>query len=107
MQDNEKQPVADAIDQPEQAATAGDAPEAAAESLLGYIYDLCVGTAGETDGTRFFPLVATIFVFVLFQNVSASGMFVQEGINVVCFVFVLHQMSLFSSWIGWLIFGMI
>ena len=34
MQDNEKQPVADAIDQPEQAATAGDAPEAAAENLL-------------------------------------------------------------------------
>ncbi len=38
-----------------------------AESLLGFVYDLCTGTAGEKDGRTFFPLVATIFLFVLFN----------------------------------------
>jgi F-type H+-transporting ATPase subunit a len=41
------------------------------ESLLGYIYDLCVGTAGEKDGRKFFPMVATIFLFVLFNAILA------------------------------------
>ena len=38
-----------------------------AESLLGFVYDLCVSTAGEKDGRAFFPFVATIFLFVLFN----------------------------------------
>jgi F-type H+-transporting ATPase subunit a len=38
-----------------------------AESLFGFIYDLCVSTAGEKDGRTFFPFVATIFLFVLFN----------------------------------------
>ena len=41
------------------------------ESILGYIYDLCTGTAGEKDGRKFFPLVATIFLFVLFNALLA------------------------------------
>jgi F-type H+-transporting ATPase subunit a len=41
------------------------------ESILGYIHDLCTGTAGERDGRRFFPLVATIFLFVLFNALLA------------------------------------
>ncbi len=41
------------------------------ESLLGYVYDLCVSTAGEKDGRKFFPLVATIFLFVLFNALLA------------------------------------
>jgi F-type H+-transporting ATPase subunit a len=41
------------------------------ESILGYIYDLCVGTAGEKDGRKFFPMVATIFLFVLFNALLA------------------------------------
>jgi F-type H+-transporting ATPase subunit a len=38
-----------------------------AESLLGFVYDLCTGTAGEKTGRTFFPFVATIFLFVLFN----------------------------------------
>jgi F-type H+-transporting ATPase subunit a len=34
------------------------------ENTLGWIYELCAGTAGEKDGRKFFPLVATIFLFV-------------------------------------------
>jgi F0F1-type ATP synthase membrane subunit a len=45
--------------------------QSAAESLIGYIYDLCVGTAGEKDGRKFFPFVATIFLFVLFNALLA------------------------------------
>ncbi|MCL2615635.1 MAG: F0F1 ATP synthase subunit A, partial [Dehalococcoidia bacterium] len=45
--------------------------QSAAESVLGYIYDLCVSTAGEKDGRKFFPLVATIFLFVLFNALLA------------------------------------
>jgi len=37
------------------------------ESLLGFVYNLTVGIAGEKDGRRFFPLVATIFLFVGFN----------------------------------------
>ncbi len=37
------------------------------ESLLGFVYNLVVGIAGEKDGRRFFPLVATIFLFVGFN----------------------------------------
>ncbi|MCL1886202.1 MAG: F0F1 ATP synthase subunit A [Dehalococcoidia bacterium] len=45
--------------------------QSAAESILGYIYNLCVNTAGEKDGRKFFPLVATIFLFVLFNALLA------------------------------------
>jgi F-type H+-transporting ATPase subunit a len=38
-----------------------------AESLLGFVADLCTSTAGEKDGRMFFPFVATIFLFVLFN----------------------------------------
>lgn len=37
------------------------------ESLLGFVYNLVVSIAGEKDGRRFFPLVATIFMFVGFN----------------------------------------
>ncbi|MCL2678948.1 MAG: F0F1 ATP synthase subunit A [Dehalococcoidia bacterium] len=41
--------------------------QSVAESILGYIYNLCVNTAGEKDGRKFFPLVATLFLFILFS----------------------------------------
>jgi F-type H+-transporting ATPase subunit a len=41
--------------------------QSAAESIFGFIADLCTSTAGEKDGAKFFPLVATIFLFVLFN----------------------------------------
>jgi F-type H+-transporting ATPase subunit a len=41
--------------------------QAAFEFLLGWLYDLCVSVAGEVNGRRFFPVVATIFLFVGFN----------------------------------------
>jgi F-type H+-transporting ATPase subunit a len=41
--------------------------QAAFESLLGWLYDFCCGAAGEKNGRLFFPLVATIFLFVAFN----------------------------------------
>ncbi len=41
--------------------------QAAFEFLIGWLYDLCVSVAGETNGRRFFPVVATIFLFVAFN----------------------------------------
>jgi F-type H+-transporting ATPase subunit a len=41
--------------------------QAAFEFLLGWLYDLCCGVAGEENGRRFFPVVATIFLFVAFN----------------------------------------
>jgi F-type H+-transporting ATPase subunit a len=37
------------------------------EFLVGWLYDLCVSVAGEENGRRFFPVVATIFLFVAFN----------------------------------------
>ncbi len=37
------------------------------EFLLGWIFDLCNSIAGEKNGRRFFPVVCTIFLFVLFN----------------------------------------
>lgn len=37
------------------------------EFFLGWIYDLCQTVAGEKNGRRFFPLVVTIFLFVMFN----------------------------------------
>jgi F-type H+-transporting ATPase subunit a len=37
------------------------------EFLLGWIFDLCNSIAGEKNGRKFFPVVCTIFVFVLFN----------------------------------------
>ena len=37
------------------------------EFLLGWLYDFCCSAAGEKDGRRFFPVVATIFLFVGFN----------------------------------------
>jgi len=41
--------------------------QAAFEFLLGWIYDLCKSIAGEENGRRFFPFIATIFLFVAFN----------------------------------------
>jgi len=41
--------------------------QAAFEFLLGWIYDLCGSIAGEENGRRFFPVICTIFLFVLFN----------------------------------------
>jgi len=35
------------------------------ESVHGYLYDFCKQVAGEKNGRRFFPIVATIFLFVV------------------------------------------
>ena len=37
------------------------------ELALGWIYDLCQTIAGEVNGRKFFPVVCTIFLFVLFN----------------------------------------
>jgi F-type H+-transporting ATPase subunit a len=37
------------------------------EFILGWIYDLCKSIAGEKNGRKFFPVVCTIFLFVLFN----------------------------------------
>ena len=41
--------------------------QAAFESLIGWVYDLCRSVAGEENGRRFFPVVTTIFLFVGFN----------------------------------------
>lgn len=41
--------------------------QSAFEFLLGWLYDLCQRVAGEVYGRRFFPVVATIFLFVAFN----------------------------------------
>jgi F-type H+-transporting ATPase subunit a len=41
--------------------------QAAFEFIVGFIYDLCCSVAGEKNGRRFFPIVATIFLFVGFN----------------------------------------
>ena len=41
--------------------------QAAFEFLLGWVYELCQGIAGEENGRRFFPFVTTIFLFVAFN----------------------------------------
>ncbi len=35
------------------------------ESVLGWLYDFCKEVAGEKNGRRFFPVVTTIFLFVI------------------------------------------
>ena len=39
--------------------------QAAAEFIIGYLYNFCTDIAGDKYGRRFFPLVATIFLFVI------------------------------------------
>ncbi len=41
--------------------------QAAFEFLIGWLYDLCRSVAGDKDGRTFFPIVATIFLFVAFN----------------------------------------
>jgi len=41
--------------------------QAAFEFLLGWIFDLCNSIAGEENGRKFFPIICTIFLFVLFN----------------------------------------
>jgi F-type H+-transporting ATPase subunit a len=41
--------------------------QAAFEFVLGWIYDLCKSVAGEKNGRKFFPVICTIFLFVLFN----------------------------------------
>jgi len=39
--------------------------QSAFEFLLGWLYSFCQEVAGEENGRRFFPIVATIFLFVI------------------------------------------
>ena len=41
--------------------------QAVFEFLVGWLHDLCTQVAGEKNGRRFFPVVATIFLFVGFN----------------------------------------
>jgi len=41
--------------------------QAAFEFLLGWLYNLCTSVAGEENGRKFFPLIATLFLFVGFN----------------------------------------
>ncbi len=41
--------------------------QSAFEFLLGWLYNLCQDVAGEENGRKFFPVVATIFLFVAFN----------------------------------------
>jgi F-type H+-transporting ATPase subunit a len=41
--------------------------QAAFEFMIGWIFDLCQSVAGDENGRRFFPVVCTIFLFVLFN----------------------------------------
>jgi F-type H+-transporting ATPase subunit a len=41
--------------------------QSAFEFLLGWLYNLCQRVAGEENGRKFFPVVATIFLFVAFN----------------------------------------
>ena len=41
--------------------------QSAFEFLLGWLYNLCQSVAGEKNGRMFFPVVATIFLFVAFN----------------------------------------
>jgi F-type H+-transporting ATPase subunit a len=41
--------------------------QAAFEFLVGWLYDFCKSIAGEENGRRFFPVIASIFLFVLFN----------------------------------------
>jgi F-type H+-transporting ATPase subunit a len=54
------------------------------EGIIGWIYDLCVSATDEKDGRTFFPLVATIFLFVIFNALFAllpgvSSLVIHEG----------------------------
>ena len=40
------------------------------EAIIEAFYNIVVSVAGEENGRRFFPLVATIFFFILFSNYS-------------------------------------
>jgi len=39
--------------------------QVAAEFIIGYLYNFCTDIAGDKNGRRFFPLVATIFLFII------------------------------------------
>jgi len=41
--------------------------QAVFEFALGWIYDFCVSVAGPKNGRKFFPVVCTIFLFVIFN----------------------------------------
>lgn len=41
--------------------------QAAFEFIVGWLYDLCCSVAGEKNGRKFFPIVATIFLMVGFN----------------------------------------
>jgi F-type H+-transporting ATPase subunit a len=41
--------------------------QVAFELVIGWIYDLCKSIAGEENGRKFFPVICTIFLFVLFN----------------------------------------
>ncbi|MFC2026666.1 F0F1 ATP synthase subunit A [Chloroflexota bacterium] len=41
--------------------------QAAFEFLVGWLYNLCCSVAGEKNGRRFFPIIATIFLVVAFN----------------------------------------
>ncbi len=55
------------------------------EFAFGFILDFCVGVAGEKNGRRFFPVVATIFIFVVVNAwvsllpVFGSAFYIMEG----------------------------
>jgi F-type H+-transporting ATPase subunit a len=91
------------------------------EFLLGWIFDFCKSIAGDENGRKFFPVVCTIFLFVLFNawlslipgygSITIHGHELLRGANtdintplaiaVISFVFVAY-FGLKSIGIAWL-----
>lgn len=64
--------------------------QAAAEGVIGYLYEFCTDIAGEKNGRKFFPLVATIFLFVIVNAL----MNLIPGYNTILFGEAGHQTHL-------------
>ena len=54
------------------------------EYLLGWLYDFCQNVAGEVNGRKFFPIVATLFLFVAFN----AWLSLIPGFGSICFSLV-------------------
>jgi F-type H+-transporting ATPase subunit a len=95
--------------------------QAAFEFLIGWMYDFCRSIAGDENGRKFFPIVCTIFLFVLFNawlslipgygSITFHGHELLRGANtdvntplaiaIISFVFVAY-FGLKALGIGWL-----
>lgn len=73
----------------------------AAEAMIEFVRNMCVDVIGEKEGLKYFPFVATLFFFILFNNIMGLIPGVKPGTGTISVTATLAMITwIVFVWVG-------